>query len=83
MMAIALTTTCTHTHTHTHTHTQHKTFNTSVNVWTGNVVEGCLKRLASLTKPFKYVVTANIMQRVRRGGSTLVSVKIRFTSRLT
>ncbi|KAA6426245.1 MAG: hypothetical protein FRX49_03358 [Trebouxia sp. A1-2] len=26
-----------------------------INLWSSNVVEGCLKKLASLNKPFKYV----------------------------
>eukprot|EP00241_Pyramimonas_parkeae_P020630 CAMPEP_0114325172 /NCGR_PEP_ID=MMETSP0059-20121206/28947_1 /TAXON_ID=36894 /ORGANISM="Pyramimonas parkeae, Strain CCMP726" /LENGTH=101 /DNA_ID=CAMNT_0001453857 /DNA_START=152 /DNA_END=457 /DNA_ORIENTATION=+ len=26
-----------------------------INAWTSNIVEGCLKRLAALEKPFKYV----------------------------
>ena len=42
----------------------------TVNNWTSNVVEGCLKRLASLSKPFKYVVAANIMQRCGAGVHT-------------
>ena len=33
-------------------------------VWTNEIVEGCLKRLANLTKPFKYVVTCNLAQKV-------------------
>lgn len=28
-----------------------------IDAWSNNVVEGCLKRLAALNKPFKYVVT--------------------------
>ena len=32
--------------------------------WTNEIVEGCLKRLANLTKPFKYVVTCNLAQKV-------------------
>ena len=32
-------------------------------VWAAAVVEGCLKRLASAGKPFKYIVTTNLLQR--------------------
>ena len=35
-----------------------------VDAWAGNVVEGCLKRLAGAGKPFKYVVTCNLAQKV-------------------
>lgn len=35
-----------------------------ITVWTNEIVEGCLKRLANLTKPFKYVVTCNLAQKV-------------------
>ena len=31
--------------------------------WAAAVVEGCLKRLASAGKPFKYIVTTNLLQR--------------------
>ena len=34
-----------------------------VGQWTNDVVETCVKRLAGLNKPFKYVVTCVIMQR--------------------
>ena len=35
--------------------------------WAAAVVEGCLKRLASAGKPFKYIVTTNLLQKA--GGS--------------
>eukprot|EP00243_Klebsormidium_subtile_P005332 TRINITY_DN2118_c0_g1_i1.p1 TRINITY_DN2118_c0_g1~~TRINITY_DN2118_c0_g1_i1.p1 ORF type:complete len:111 (-),score=24.51 TRINITY_DN2118_c0_g1_i1:503-835(-) len=38
-----------------------------LNVWTSNIVESCLKRLSSLSKPYKYVVTCNIMQKTGAG----------------
>lgn len=38
-----------------------------VDAWSGNVVEGCLKRLAALAKPFKYVVTCNLSQKAGAG----------------
>eukprot|EP00740_Mantoniella_antarctica_P005312 CAMPEP_0181361626 /NCGR_PEP_ID=MMETSP1106-20121128/7432_1 /TAXON_ID=81844 /ORGANISM="Mantoniella antarctica, Strain SL-175" /LENGTH=120 /DNA_ID=CAMNT_0023475243 /DNA_START=82 /DNA_END=444 /DNA_ORIENTATION=- len=41
-----------------------------VNLWTSNVVEGVLKRLASLSKPFKYVVTCNFVQKTGSGMHT-------------
>ncbi len=41
--------------------------------WTSNIVEQCLKRLTSLNKPFKYVVTAIIMQRNGAGLHTASS----------
>jgi len=41
-----------------------------INLWTSNIVEGCLKRLASLTKPFKYVVTVNFIQKTGGGMHT-------------
>jgi hypothetical protein len=43
---------------------------TKVNQWTSNVVEGCLKRLAGLQKPFKYVVTCNFVQKAGAGMHT-------------
>lgn len=43
---------------------------TKVNQWTSNVVEGCLKRLAGLQKPFKYVVTCNFAQKAGAGMHT-------------
>ena len=33
--------------------------------WTDEIVEGCLKRLNNLRKPFKYVVSCNLAQKVR------------------
>ncbi|KAI5078460.1 hypothetical protein GOP47_0006131 [Adiantum capillus-veneris] len=41
--------------------------------WTANVVELCMKRLADLDKPFKYVVTCIIMQKNGAGMSTATS----------
>lgn len=32
--------------------------------WTTEIIEGTLKRLAALGKPFKYVVTCNLAQQV-------------------
>lgn len=37
----------------------------NMNQWTNEIIEGCLKRLAGLGKPFKYVVTCNLAQKVR------------------
>mmetsp|Transcript_75546 Transcript_75546/g.125973 ORF Transcript_75546/g.125973 Transcript_75546/m.125973 type:complete len:114 (+) Transcript_75546:80-421(+) len=36
---------------------------TKVPQWTSNVIEGCLKRLKDLNKPFKYIVTSVVMQK--------------------
>ncbi len=33
-----------------------------VNAWSSHIVEGCLKKLAAMGKPFKYVVTCSIIQ---------------------
>mmetsp|Transcript_41576 Transcript_41576/g.50427 ORF Transcript_41576/g.50427 Transcript_41576/m.50427 type:complete len:118 (-) Transcript_41576:491-844(-) len=41
-----------------------------INAWTSNVVEGALKRLASLQKPFKYVVTVALVQKSGGGVHT-------------
>ncbi|GBF94917.1 hypothetical protein Rsub_08160 [Raphidocelis subcapitata] len=38
-----------------------------VDAWAANIVEGCLKRLAALAKPFKYVVTCNLSQKAGAG----------------
>ncbi len=38
-----------------------------IDSWSTNVVEGCLKRLAALNKPFKYVVTCNLTQKAGAG----------------
>ena len=35
--------------------------------WTNAVAEACLKQLAALAKPFKYVVTAHVCQRAGAG----------------
>ena len=39
---------------------QHEKFNQ----WTNGIIEGCLKKLAALAKPFKYVVSCNLSQKV-------------------
>lgn len=36
----------------------------SMGQWTNEILEGSLKRLAALGKPFKYVVTCNLAQKV-------------------
>ncbi|GAB4812995.1 hypothetical protein N2152v2_000041 [Parachlorella kessleri] len=38
-----------------------------VNSWSGQIVEGCLKKLAGMGKPFKYVITCSITQRAGAG----------------
>jgi dynein light chain Tctex-type 1 len=38
-----------------------------INTWSSNIVENCLKRLAALSKPFKYVVTCNLSQKAGAG----------------
>lgn len=38
-----------------------------IDAWSANIVEGCLKRLAALNKPFKYVVTCNLTQKAGAG----------------
>jgi dynein light chain Tctex-type 1 len=38
-----------------------------IDVWASNIVEGCLKKLAALNKPFKYVVTCNLTQKAGAG----------------
>lgn len=38
-----------------------------IDVWVANIVEGCLKRLAAFSKPFKYVVTCNLQQQTGAG----------------
>ncbi|KAG1676231.1 hypothetical protein FOA52_006448 [Chlamydomonas sp. UWO 241] len=35
-----------------------------IDIWANNCVEGCLKRLAALNKPFKYIVTCNLTQKL-------------------
>jgi dynein light chain Tctex-type 1 len=37
-----------------------------VSQWTNGIIEGCLKRLSVLAKPFKYVVTCSLSQKVQR-----------------
>eukprot|EP00128_Syssomonas_multiformis_P000050 Colp12_sorted_trinity150504_noHs@22101 len=44
-----------------------------VGQWTSNVVEQCLKKLTSLGKPFKYIVTCVIMQKNGAGMHTASS----------
>eukprot|EP00002_Diphylleia_rotans_P002341 TRINITY_DN1149_c0_g1_i2.p1 TRINITY_DN1149_c0_g1~~TRINITY_DN1149_c0_g1_i2.p1 ORF type:complete len:114 (+),score=22.03 TRINITY_DN1149_c0_g1_i2:72-413(+) len=44
-----------------------------VTQWTSNIVEQCLKRLAGLNKPFKYVVTCIVMQKNGAGLHTASS----------
>eukprot|EP00898_Chlorokybus_atmophyticus_P006280 jgi/Chlat1/6653/Chrsp49S06125 len=41
-----------------------------INAWTSNVVEGCLKQLASLNLHYKYVVTCNLIQKTGGGVHT-------------
>jgi dynein light chain Tctex-type 1 len=38
-----------------------------IDAWTSSIAEGCLKRLASLGKPFKYVITVNLAQKAGAG----------------
>ena len=38
-----------------------------IDAWSAAIAEGCLKRLAALNKPFKYVVTCNLTQRAGAG----------------
>jgi len=40
---------------------------TKIDTWSSNIVEGCLKRLAALNKPFKYVITCNLSQKTGAG----------------
>ena len=44
-----------------------------VNQWTSNVVELCLNQLTKLNRPFKYIVTAVIMQKNGAGLHTASS----------
>ena len=46
---------------------------TKINQWTSNVVEHCLNHLTKLNKPFKYIVTCNIMQKSGAGLHTASS----------
>jgi dynein light chain Tctex-type 1 len=34
-----------------------------IDSWSANIVEGCLKRLAAVNKPFKYVLTCSLTQK--------------------
>eukprot|EP00667_Euglena_gracilis_P032466 EG_transcript_49996 len=38
-----------------------------VEPWTNGIIEHCLKRLAEMKKPFKYIVTAVLMQKTGAG----------------
>eukprot|EP00999_Lentomonas_sp_LEN2_P001219 NODE_2238_length_616_cov_116.235174_g2188_i0.p1 GENE.NODE_2238_length_616_cov_116.235174_g2188_i0~~NODE_2238_length_616_cov_116.235174_g2188_i0.p1 ORF type:complete len:116 (-),score=22.16 NODE_2238_length_616_cov_116.235174_g2188_i0:149-496(-) len=38
-----------------------------VDQWTANIIEQCLKRLAEMKKPFKYIVTSVVMQKTGAG----------------
>jgi dynein light chain Tctex-type 1 len=38
-----------------------------IDAWSSNIAEGCLKRLAALSKPFKYVITCNLSQKAGAG----------------
>lgn len=38
-----------------------------IDLWSSNIIEGCLKRLAALNKPFKYIVTCNLSQKAGAG----------------
>eukprot|EP00201_Polytomella_parva_P023520 CAMPEP_0175043106 /NCGR_PEP_ID=MMETSP0052_2-20121109/2974_1 /TAXON_ID=51329 ORGANISM="Polytomella parva, Strain SAG 63-3" /NCGR_SAMPLE_ID=MMETSP0052_2 /ASSEMBLY_ACC=CAM_ASM_000194 /LENGTH=118 /DNA_ID=CAMNT_0016306071 /DNA_START=37 /DNA_END=393 /DNA_ORIENTATION=- len=38
-----------------------------IDSWSNNIVEGCLKKLAGLGKPFKYVTTCNLTQKAGAG----------------
>ena len=41
-----------------------------VNLWTQQIIDGVLKELARLDKPFKYVVTCNFVQKAGAGMHT-------------
>mmetsp|Transcript_15089 Transcript_15089/g.38929 ORF Transcript_15089/g.38929 Transcript_15089/m.38929 type:complete len:115 (-) Transcript_15089:415-759(-) len=53
---------------------------TKVNQWTSMVIESTLKRLKELNKPFKYIVTAVIMQKNGAGLHTATSCHWDMTS---
>ena len=38
-----------------------------LDTWSNNVIEACLKRCTALGKPFKYVVTSHLTQKVGAG----------------
>eukprot|EP00884_Botryococcus_braunii_P018078 jgi/Botrbrau1/4954/Bobra.0122s0031.1 len=43
-------------------------FNQSkISTWSNNIVDTCLKRLAALGRPFKYVITCNLTQKAGAG----------------
>lgn len=44
--------------------------------WTTNIIEGCLKRLGALQKPFKYVVTCNLSQKTGAGLHAATSTRM-------
>lgn len=46
-----------------------------VNTWSGHIVEGCLKKLSGMAKPFKYVVTCSISQRAGAGLHAAASMR--------
>mmetsp|Transcript_10666 Transcript_10666/g.26337 ORF Transcript_10666/g.26337 Transcript_10666/m.26337 type:complete len:114 (-) Transcript_10666:1724-2065(-) len=46
---------------------------TKVSQWTSTCLENCVKKLAGLNKPFKYVVTCIIMQKNGAGLHTAAS----------
>lgn len=46
---------------------------TKVSQWTSSCLENCVKKLAGLNKPFKYVVTCIIMQKNGAGLHTAAS----------
>lgn len=45
-----------------------------VHQWTSNMTNGCLKRLAALNKPFKYVCHFTLGQRVRLHATSMRSI---------
>jgi len=47
-----------------------------IDSWSTNIIEGCLKRLAALQKPFKYVVTCNLSQKTGAGLHAATSTRM-------
>lgn len=45
-----------------------------VNEWTNSIVTGCLKELQALGRPFKYIITCVIMQKIGAGLNTSTSM---------
>jgi len=41
----------------------------SIDQWTTEIIEGCLKRLTAFGKPFKFIVVCNVSQKVLSAGS--------------